>query len=110
MRAEPDAMTQHERRQKLDVFGKHFLAPALEQRPHFREAAPTDDRARRSAEIDAAFDQLRWRMLVGVGIGVMRPSRGDETLNVAAEPLMQKDVLTDHRTKLDDPLLRQQRV
>ena len=63
MRTQPDAMAEHERRQVLDVFRKHFRAAPLQQRPHLGEAAPADDRARRGAEIDAALDQIRWRML-----------------------------------------------
>ena len=57
MRAEPDPMAEHVRREVLDVLGVHLGAASNEQRPHLGEAAPADDRPRRGAQIDAALDE-----------------------------------------------------
>ena len=49
--------------------------PPLQQRPHLGQPAPADDRARRGAQIDAALDQLRRRVLPPVGVRDLRPRR-----------------------------------
>ena len=95
MRPEPDAVAEHERREILDVFRIHLGAPALQQRPHLGQPAPADDRARRRAQVDAALDQLRRRMLAPVGVGVVRTRRRHQPLDVLAEPLVQEHLLVD---------------
>ena len=107
---EPDAVAEHVGRQVLDVFGIDLVAAAHEQRPHLGQPAPHDDGARRGAEIDAALDQLRRRVAQPVGVGVVRPRRGDELLDVGAEAFVQEHVLVDARAHGDDPLFRHQRV
>ena len=102
-------MAQHVLRQVLDVFGIDLVAVAHEQRPHLGEAAPDDDRARRGAEVDAGFDQLRRRVPKPVGVRVIGTRVDDQPLDVVAEPLVQEHVLGDRRAQLDDALLVHQR-
>ena len=82
VRPEPDAMAEDVRRELLDVLRVHLGPAPHEQRPHLREAAPADDGARRRAEIDAALDELGRRVDQPVGVGVVRPRRGHQPLNV----------------------------
>ena len=110
MRPQPDAMAEHERRQFLDVFRIDLGTPVLQQRPHLREPAPADDGPRRGAQVDAALDQIRGRVVPPVGVFVVGPRRRHQPLDVAAEPIVQKHALADHGPQLDDALLRQQRV
>ena len=48
--------------------------------------------------------------IVPVGVGVVRPCRGDELLDVLAEPLVQEHLLVDAGAELDDPFLGHQGV
>src|SRR5713101_6876104 len=70
VRPEPDAVAEDVLCEVLDVFRVDLRAPADQQRPYLRQAAPADDRARRGTEIDAVLDELGRRMRVPVRLGV----------------------------------------
>ena len=88
MRAKPNAMSEHERRQFLDIFRIDLGTPVLQQRPHLREPAPADDGARGGAEIDAPLHQLGGRVAPPVGIFAVGSRGGHQSLDVAAEPVV----------------------
>ena len=110
VRPEPDAVAEDVRRQILNVFRIDLVAAAHEQRPGLGETAPADDGARRRAEVDAAFDELGRRVRAPVDLGVVRPRRRHQALDVVAKRLVQKHVLVDRPAQLDDALLRHQLV
>src|SRR5688500_15566798 len=49
VRPQPEPVAEHVRREILDIFRIHLVAPAHQQRPYLGEAPPDDDRARRRA-------------------------------------------------------------
>src|SRR6266540_6358646 len=110
VRAEPDAVAQDVRREILNVLRVHLRSLPDQQRPDFREPSPADDRARGRTEVDAVLDQLRRRVSVPVGFGVVRTRGGDQALDVPREPLVQEHLLVDGAAQLDDPLLGHQGV
>src|SRR5437762_14220483 len=95
MRSEPDTMAQDICGEILDVFGINLSAAPYEQRPHFGQASPADNRARRGAKIHAVLHQFGWRVHVPVRVWIMRPRGRDEALDVVAEALVQEDLLVD---------------
>ena len=98
MRAEPDAMAEHVRRQFLDVLR---LAP-----PSRSCMSSAQTLASRPQQMIARGDAPRStprstsvgrRMRQPVGVRVVGPGGRDETLDVLAEPLVQEHLLVDAR-------------
>src|SRR5262245_27430852 len=105
LRSQPDAMSKDVRREILYILRVDLRAAVAQQGPYLCQPAPADDRSRRCSQVDPGFDERRGRTLQPGGIGVERPGCGHQTLDVFADPLMEKDEGVDLCTQLDDALL-----